>query len=277
VNLNLLAHPSAKKLDHPVRVTVAASAPSATLFKRMALYNLLPVHVYGLTEVYGPSTKNYYLPSFHDLHEEERWHKMAKWQGHGFLGTREVRVLKRTTDSEQGWVEVARDGKDVGEVVFRGNIVMKGYLNNHEGTKKAFEGGWFWSGDLAVIHPGGQIEIVDREKDIIISGIPSLMFVLSIGGENISSLSVEATLLGNPLVHEVAVIPIPHEKWGERPKAIIILPPGTPYRKGIEEEIRQWAKGKLAGWMVPDVVEIVDELPKTATGKVKKHILKAKK
>jgi fatty-acyl-CoA synthase len=101
--------------------------------------------------------------------------------------------------------------------------------------------------------------------------------VLILGGENISSLSVEATLLGNPLIHEVAVIPIPHEKWGERPKAVVILTPGEPYRQGIEDEIRKWAKGKMAGWMVPDVVEIVEELPKTATGKVKKHILKGKK
>ena len=95
---------------------------------------------------------------------------MARWQGHGFVGARDVRVVKRTSDTKPGWKDVVRDGKDVGEVVFRGNIVMKGYLNNPEGTKKAFEGGWFWSGDLAVVHPGGQIEIVDREKDIIISG-----------------------------------------------------------------------------------------------------------
>jgi fatty-acyl-CoA synthase len=98
-----------------------------------------------------------------------------------------------------------------------------------------------------------------------------------LGGENISSLALEATLLGNPLVHEVAVIAIPNEKWGERPKAVVVLTPGQPYHEGIEEEIRQWAKGKLAGWMVPDVIEIVEELPKTATGKVKKHILKGKK
>jgi fatty-acyl-CoA synthase len=101
--------------------------------------------------------------------------------------------------------------------------------------------------------------------------------LLIIGGENISSLSLEATLLGHPSVHEVAVIPIPHEKWGERPKAIVILPPGEPYREGVEEDIRKWAQGKLAGWMVPDVVEIVEELPKTATGKVKKHVLKSRK
>lgn len=174
VNLNLLSHPSATKLDHPVRVTVAASAPSATLFEKMTAHNLLPVHVYGLTEVYGPSTKNYYLPSFHELPPEKKWSNMAKWQGHAFLGTREARVVKRNPKTKQGWEDVARDGKDVGEIVFRGNIVMKGYLNNEEGTKKAFEGGWFWSGDLAVIHPGGQIEIVDREKDIIISGNPLL-------------------------------------------------------------------------------------------------------
>lgn len=202
---------------------------------------------------------------------------MARWQGHGFVGAREVRVVKRTPNEKPGWKDVARDGKDVGEIVFRGNIVMKGYLNNPEGTKKAFEGGWFWSGDLAVIHPGGQIEIVDREKDIIISGITPERHHVIVGGENISSLAVEATLLGNPLIHEVAVIPIPHEKWGERPKAVVVLTPGEPYREGIEEEIRRWARGKMAGWMVPDVVEIVEELPKTATGKVKKHILKGKK
>ena len=229
----------------------------------MVSYNLQPVHVYGLTEVYGPSTKNYYLPSFNDLHPEEKWNSMAKLQGHGFLGTREVRVLKRTAN---GYEDVARDGKDVGEIVFRGNIVMKGYFNHEEGTKKAFKGGYFWSGDLGVIHPGGQIEIVDREKDIIISG-----------GENISSLAVESVLSSHPHVHEVAVIPIPHEKWGERPKAVIILPPSIKYKEGMEEEIRQWARGKLSGWMVPDVVEIVEELPKTATGKVKKHVLKLKK
>ena len=278
VNLNLLSHPSAKKLDRPVRVTVAASAPSASLFQRMTAHNLQPVHVYGLTEVYGPSTKNYYLPSFNELPDEHKWNNMAKWQGHAFLGTRETRVVKRTTTSKQGWIDVERNGKDVGEIVFRGNIVMKGYLNNAEGTKKAFEGGWFWSGDLAVMHPGGQIEIVDREKDIIISGPDhQKRYMLISGGENISSLSVEATLLENPIIHEVAVIPIPHEKWGERPKAVVILTPGEPYREGMEEEIRKWAKGKMAGWMVPDVVEIVEELPKTATGKVKKHILKGKK
>jgi len=101
--------------------------------------------------------------------------------------------------------------------------------------------------------------------------------MLTLGGENISSLAVEAALLENPLIHEVAVIPIPHEKWGERPKAVVVLTPGEPYKEGIEEEIRAWAKGRLAGWQVPDVVEIVEELPKTATGKVKKHVLKAKK
>ena len=98
-----------------------------------------------------------------------------------------------------------------------------------------------------------------------------------VGGENISSLAVEATLLTHPLIHEVAVIPMKHEKWGERPKAVVVLTPGEPYREGIEEEIKKWARGKMAGFMVPDVIEIVEELPKTATGKVKKHILKGKK
>jgi len=133
----------------------------------MISYNLLPVHVYGLTEVYGPSTKSYYLPSFHALPEDKLWTSL-RWQGHGFLGARETRVVRET--KEGGWTDVRRNGKDVGQVVFRGNIVMKGYLFNDNDTKKAFKGGWFWSGDLAVVHPEGQIEIVDREKDIIISG-----------------------------------------------------------------------------------------------------------
>jgi len=149
----------------------------------MISYNLLPVHVYGLTEVYGPSTKSYYLPSFNALPEDKLWTSL-RWQGHGFLGARETRVVRET--KEGGWTDVRRDGKDVGQVVFRGNIVMKGYLFNDNDTKKAFKGGWFWSGDLAVIHPEGQIEIVDREKDIIISGKPlnsssPLSFILEAG------------------------------------------------------------------------------------------------
>jgi acyl-CoA synthetase (AMP-forming)/AMP-acid ligase II len=138
----------------------------------MIQHNLLPVHVYGLTEVYGPSTKNYFLPSFHGLPETTRFSNLAKWQGHGFLGTRQVRVVKQTSKAQVNLTDVLPNGKDVGEVVFRGNIVMKRYLDNPSGTEKAFAGGWFWSGDLAVVHPGGQIEIVDREKDIIISGCP---------------------------------------------------------------------------------------------------------
>jgi acyl-CoA synthetase (AMP-forming)/AMP-acid ligase II len=173
VNLNLLNHPAATKLDRPVRVTVAGSAPSAPLFKKMFSYNLQPVHVYGLTEVYGPSTKAYFLPSYHDHDEDKLWTSL-RWQGHGFLGARDTRVVKQT---EGGLEDVRRDGKEVGQVVFRGNIVMKGYLFNKAETEKAFKDGWFWSGDLAVVHPEGQIELVDREKDIIISGsVPFLIF-----------------------------------------------------------------------------------------------------
>jgi acyl-CoA synthetase (AMP-forming)/AMP-acid ligase II len=168
VNLNLLNHPAAAKLDRPVRVTVAGSAPSAPLFKKMFLHNLQPVHVYGLTEVYGPSTKAYFLPSYHGHDEDKLWTSL-RWQGHGFLGARDTRVVKQT---EGGLEDVRRDGKEVGQVVFRGNIVMKGYLFNKAETDKAFKDGWFWSGDLAVVHPEGQMELVDREKDIIISGLP---------------------------------------------------------------------------------------------------------
>ena len=156
--------------------------------------------------------------------------------------------------------EVPHDGATIGEIVARGNVVMKGYYNDPEATANAFMGGWFHSGDAAVVHPDGYIEIRDRLKDVIISG-----------GENISSIEVEAVLLCHPSVYEVAVVGLPHEKWGEAPHAFVVLQPGAVL---TEEELRSFARERLAGFKVPKGMTLVTELPKTATGKIQKYVLR---
>jgi len=172
VNTLLCNDPAAEKLDKPVRVTVAASPPTAHLFQMMEGLNLRPVHVYGLTETYGPITKGYHMAAWSDLPVEEKYAKMAR-QGHGFVTSLPVRVIK--TEVSEGHIEdVKQDGKEIGEIVFRGNICAKGYYKDAEATRKLFAGGVLHSGDLAVWHPDGAIQILDRAKDIIISGKSTL-------------------------------------------------------------------------------------------------------
>ncbi|MCH7892725.1 MAG: AMP-binding protein, partial [Gemmatimonadetes bacterium] len=154
---------------------------------------------------------------------------------------------------------VPADGETMGEVVMRGNIVMKGYYDDVEATEKAFAGGWFHSGDIAVLHPDGSIELRDRMKDIIISG-----------GENISTVEVEQAVVSHPAVMECAVVPIPHEKWGEVPKAFVTLKPN---QEASEDDIIEHCRSKLAGFKVPKAVEF-GELPKTSTGKIQKFLLR---
>jgi len=156
--------------------------------------------------------------------------------------------------------DVPRDGATIGEIVARGNVVMEGYYRDAEATARAFLGGWFHSGDAAVVHPDGYVEIRDRLKDVIISG-----------GENISSIEVEGVLLRHPSVQEVAVVGLPHEKWGEAPHAFVVLRPGTTL---TEEELRDFARERLAGFKVPKGTTFVAELPKTATGKIQKYVLR---
>jgi len=168
VNTLLCADSNAAKLEQPVRVTVAASPPTAHLFEVMTDLNLHPVHVYGLTETYGPITKGYQLADWWNLPTKERYGKMAR-QGHGFVTSLPVRVIR--TEKPEGVLEdVAKDGKEIGEIVFIGNICVRGYYNDEEATRKLFAGGVLHSGDLAVWHPDGAIQILDRAKDIIISG-----------------------------------------------------------------------------------------------------------
>jgi len=174
VNTLLCNHKDAEPLPHPVRVTVAASPPTPALFEQMTKLNLLPVHVYGMTETYGPITRGYILPEWERLPGHERFANMAR-QGWGFLTSLPVRVIK--TDQPEGVVvDVERNGKEIGEIVFQGNICCKGYYKDPEATRKLFEGGVLHSGDLAVWHPDGSIQIQDRAKDIIISGTFTLTF-----------------------------------------------------------------------------------------------------
>ncbi|PYI27065.1 putative AMP-binding domain protein [Aspergillus indologenus CBS 114.80] len=168
VNTLLCNSPQAERLPQPVRVTVAASPPTGHLFEQMTDLNLHPVHTYGMTETYGPITKGYYMPAWDNLTPTERYEKMAR-QGHGFLTSLPARVIK--TDVPEGTVvDVRRDGKEIGEIVFAGNICSRGYYKDPEATRKLFLGGVLHSGDLAVWHPDGAIQILDRAKDIIISG-----------------------------------------------------------------------------------------------------------
>ena len=168
VNTLLCNSPEAERLDKPVRVTVAASPPTGHLFEQMSNLNLHPVHVYGLTETYGPITKGYHMPSWEALPNSEKYAKMAR-QGHGFITSLPVRVIK--TDKPEGvLMDVRKDGKEVGAIVFAGNICAKGYYKDPEATRKLFAGGGLHSGDLAVWHEDEALQIIDRGKDIIISG-----------------------------------------------------------------------------------------------------------
>lgn len=183
VNTLLCADPAATRLERAVRVTVAASPPSAHLFEQMTDLNLRPVHVYGMTETYGPITKGYVLPEWDALEPRERYARMAR-QGHGFVTSLPVRVVKQQQQQQQQaekeeedadgadgpLVDVAKDGNEIGEIVFVGNICAKGYFKDPGATRKLFAGGVLHSGDLAVCHPDGSIQILDRAKDIIISG-----------------------------------------------------------------------------------------------------------
>ncbi|KAI1340472.1 2-succinylbenzoate-CoA ligase [Xylariaceae sp. FL0016] len=260
VNTLLCASNDAVRLPSPVRVTVAASPPTAHLFEQMSNLNLRPVHVYGMTETYGPITKGYPMPSWDSLPTSDKYAKMAR-QGHGFLTSLPIRVIK--PDQPEGvMLDVARDGKEIGEIVFYGNITTKGYFKDPEATQKLFAGGGLHSGDLAVIWPDGSAQIQDRAKDIIISG-----------GENISSVALEAMLVQHPDVLEAGVVAVPDTHWGERPKAYLTVKEG---KKLAPEAMIDWAKNQstISRYMVPREVELVPELPKTSTGKIQKNILR---
>ncbi|KAK8108569.1 hypothetical protein PG984_014370 [Apiospora sp. TS-2023a] len=262
VNTLLCASPEAEVLPEPVKVTVAASPPTAHLFEQMTNLNLQPVHVYGMTETYGPITKGYPMPAWDALPLPEKYAKMAR-QGHGFITSLPIRVVKTDQpDDSDVLVDVAKDGKEIGEIVFFGNICAKGYYKDPESTRKLFQGGGLHSGDLAVWHPDGSAQIQDRAKDIIISG-----------GENISSVALESMLVQHPDVLEAGVVAVPDSHWGERPKAYITVKES---RQLAGQDLIDWAKGQsaISKFMVPREVEVVPELPKTSTGKIQKNMLR---
>lgn len=276
VNTLLCAAKEAQKLPDPVRVTVAASPPTPHLFEQMTNLNLHPVHVYGLTETYGPITKGYHMPAWDTLPQTEKYQKMAR-QGHGFVTSLPIRVIK--TDVPEGTItDVKKDGKEIGEIVCIGNICAKGYYKDYEATRKLFLGGVLHTGDLAVWHPDGAAQILDRAKDIIISGTsiiadPNSRANVNTGGENISSVALESMLATHPDILEAAVVAVADSHWGERPKAFITVQNG---RELKGEDVIGWAKHKsgISRFMVPREVEVVAELPKTSTGKLKKNVLR---
>jgi acyl-CoA synthetase (AMP-forming)/AMP-acid ligase II len=211
------------------------------------------VHVYGLTETYGPITFCQFQPQWADLTVGQRAALQAR-QGVGMVTAEGVRVV------DKKMADVPADGKAMGEIVMRGNTVMTGYYLDPEATAEAFHGGWFHSGDLGVMYPNGYIELRDRAKDIIISG-----------GENISTVEVEQALMSHPSVLEAAVVGVPDDKWGERPKAYVVLRAGT---SATQQELISHVRTKLAGYKSPREIIITAELPKTSTGKIQKFALR---
>ncbi|KAG6007816.1 hypothetical protein E4U21_005536 [Claviceps maximensis] len=260
VNTLLVAAKEAERLPRPVQVTVAASPPSGHLFQQMTDLNLMPVHVYGMTETYGPITKCYNLPEWDDLPPREKYAKMAR-QGHGFVTSLPIRIIKPDQRADV-LIDVAKNGQEIGEIVFSGNICAKEYFKDEEASRRLFAGGVLHSGDLAVWHADGSAQILDRAKDIIISG-----------GENISSVALEGMLMQHPDVLEAGVVAVQDDHWGERPKAYITVKQGKAVRG---EDVISWAKheSSISKYMVPREVEVVRELPKTSTGKIKKNDLR---
>jgi fatty-acyl-CoA synthase len=210
------------------------------------------IHLYGLTETGPFLTACVWKPEWNELPLEERYRLKAR------QGVSQVLVDVRVMDEKMN--EVPNDGKTIGEIVARGNVIMEGYYKQEEETARAFEGGWFHSGDLAVVHPDNYIEIMDRQKDVIISG-----------GENISSVEVENMLYRHPAVLEAAVVGVPDKKWGEVPKALVVLRDGA---SATPEELIQFCRDNMAHFKAPKSVEFMDQLPKTATGKVQKFTLR---
>ena len=255
VMATLLNAPAAEKkpLPHVVEFFTAAAPPPEAVLAAMKEAGFNVTHLYGLTECYGPAVVNDWHAEWNALPAAAQAEKKAR-QGvrYGALEALDV----RDADS---MVPVPRDGETLGEVMMRGNVVMKGYLKNKASTQKAFLGGWFHTGDLGVMHPDGYIQLKDRSKDIIISG-----------GENISSIEVEDALYKHPAVAAAAVVAKADDKWGETPCAFIELKPGM---QASSDELMQWCKKHLAGYKCPRTV-VFAEIPKTSTGKIQKFKLR---
>lgn len=256
VLIGLASCPAADRGDVPrgVRVVTAGAPPAAATIQRVEdELGWVLTHVYGLTETAPFITVCEPRPEHRSLSSEDRSVIKAR-QGVELITSGELGVVD---DDDR---PVPRDGQTLGEIVVRGNVVMDGYYNDPEATGKAMRGGWFHSGDAAVMHPDGYIEIRDRFKDVIISG-----------GENISSVEVEGVLMRHPAIQEVAVVGMPDPKWGETPHAFVVLAPDATL---TEAELVAYAREQMANFKTPRHVEFVPELPKTATGKIQKYVLR---
>ena len=257
--------PEARTLDYALVVTTAGAPPSPTTILEMERMGFRIVHVYGLTETYGPYTVCQWQDAWAELADTERARLQSR-QGVGMIQTDAVRVVEVLPEdfdpAEIVLVDVPADGTTMGEIVMHGNNVMSGYYRDDEATATAFAGGWYHSGDLGVMHPDGYVELRDRAKDVIISG-----------GENISTVEVEQAVLSHAAVLEAAVVGVPDERWGERPKAFVVLRQG---RSVEPDEIIEHVKTAIARYKAPREVEVVPELPKTSTGKIQKFELRAK-
>ena len=253
----IIAAPDTVKraLKHIVEFFTAAAPPPQQVLANMKEAGFNVTHLYGLTEVYGPAVVNDWHAEWDALPLTEQAALKSR-QGVRYLALEEFDVIDPNTMQA-----VARDGETLGEVMFRGNVVMKGYFKNPDASAAAFAGGWFHSGDLGVIHPDGYVQLKDRSKDIIISG-----------GENISSIEVEDALYRHPAVAMAAVVAMPHEKWGETPCAFIELADGA---TATADDLRDWCRQKLAGFKVPGKF-VFAPIPKTSTGKIQKFVLRDK-
>ncbi len=240
-----------------IRIVTAGAPPAAATIQRMeGELGWHVTQVYGLTETAPFITVCEPRPEHEKLSLEQRCVIKAR-QGVELVTSGDLRVL------DEGGIEVAHDGNSLGEICVRGNVVMEGYYDDPKATADAMRGGWFHSGDAAVVHPDGYVEIRDRFKDVIISG-----------GENISSVEVEGTLMRHPAVQEVGVVGVKHEKWGEAPHAFVVLKPGA---SATDTELIEFVRERLAHFKAPHVVTFVKELPKTATGKIQKYVLRGGK
>jgi acyl-CoA synthetase (AMP-forming)/AMP-acid ligase II len=237
-----------------LRVLTAGAPPAASTIERLEdELGWVVTQVYGLTETTPFITVCEPRTEHATLNIAERATIKAR-QGVELITSGETKVV------DDNGVEVPHDGETSGEIVVRGNVVMAGYYNDPEATAQAMRGGWFHTGDAAVVHPDGYLEIRDRLKDVIISG-----------GENISSVEVEGVLLRHPSVQEVAIVGLPDERWGEAPHAFVVLRHGASV---TEDELRQFARDHLAHFKAPHRINFVPELPKTATGKIQKYVLR---
>jgi fatty-acyl-CoA synthase len=253
----LVGAPDAEKrtLPQTVQFFTAAAPPPESVLAQMKVAGFDVTHLYGLTETYGPAVVNDWHADWSEMPAADQARLKAR-QGVRYLPLEGLTILDPDT-----LLPVPHDGQTMGEVMFRGNVVMKGYFKNPTATKKAFAGGWFHSGDLGVVHPDGYIQLKDRSKDIIISG-----------GENVSSIEVEEALYRHPAVATVAVVAKPNDKWGETPCAFVELKPGS---QVSADELRVWCRNELASYKVPGEF-IFTQIPKTSTGKIQKFLLRNK-